>query len=268
MQIYRARLRLWEHTYFASREIGILYETEPLVGNYALAYALGLARAPYNWGEGPRYRQDLTPLNEAGVYVTPATFEPETLRFTLSQFNAQSDSYFSAFANNAIVAPPTGWVAVRSGQRWVLLNPETGERRMVAASNFPQQGRIRMLGLGSTATFYLLADEQKGALQLLDRLGLRLTGRMYVRLGKFNSKAQIDWTRVGAEQVAAQEVELAYMLNPADLPGDVRLVPLSVYYVHPTPLLAHCLMTGTFWRLGDGAGTMLPAGMRFGVDRL
>ena len=42
VEIYRASLTLKEHTYFASREIGIFYESEPLIGNYALAYALGL----------------------------------------------------------------------------------------------------------------------------------------------------------------------------------------------------------------------------------
>ena len=41
VQIYRADLTLMEHTYFASREIGTLYESEPLIGNYALTYALG-----------------------------------------------------------------------------------------------------------------------------------------------------------------------------------------------------------------------------------
>ena len=44
VEIYRASLTLKEHTFFASREIGMLYETEPLIGNYALAYALGPAR--------------------------------------------------------------------------------------------------------------------------------------------------------------------------------------------------------------------------------
>lgn len=266
MQIYRARLRLWEHTYFASREIGILYETEPLIGNYALAYALGLARAPYSWGGGPRYREDLTPLNEAGIYVTPATFDPAELRFSITQFNAQTDSYFSAYGLNAIVAPPTGWYAEKRGQSWFLVNPVTGEKpKKVTANNFPQQGRIRMLGLGSVATFYLLADETKGAPAMLERLGVRPPGRMYIRLGKFNSKAQVDWTPLRVERVQQEDVEVPFMLNPADLPPDTRLVPLSVYYVHPTPLLSHALISADFWQLDDTVQTKLPVGMRFGV---
>ena len=34
MYLYRADLTLKEHTYFASREVGTLYESEPLVGNF------------------------------------------------------------------------------------------------------------------------------------------------------------------------------------------------------------------------------------------
>ena len=40
--IFRGHLTLMEHMYFASREYGTLYETEPVIGNYALTYALGL----------------------------------------------------------------------------------------------------------------------------------------------------------------------------------------------------------------------------------
>src|SRR4051812_5905503 len=135
MHIYVADLHLLEHTYFASREIGTLFESEPLVGNYALTYALGLAQAPYRLDggtTGPRYRQDLAPLNAAGFYVTPAEFS--SLRMALTTFNGQTDSYYYRFAQNAIAAT----------------------RDTVKAMNFPQTGRIRMLGLDSRARFYLL----------------------------------------------------------------------------------------------------------------
>ena len=105
VEIYRASLTLKEHTYFASREIGIFYESEPLIGNYALAYALGLCASPYDWSGPPRYKQDLSPLNEKGLYVTPATFEPGKLHYAISQFNAQTDSYYFRFDQNAIAMP-------------------------------------------------------------------------------------------------------------------------------------------------------------------
>src|SRR6266852_8095333 len=183
VEIYRANLTLKEHTYFASREIGIFYESEPLIGNYALAYALGLCAAPYNWSGPPRYKQDLGPLNDKGLYVTPATFEPGKLHYAISQFNAQSDSYYFRFDQNAIATEPT---------------------KKARAANFPQSGKIRMLGRESQAYFFLLN---------LQGIALRLPN--YIRLGKFNSKARLEWERLFLESEQPEESEqvLDFMLN-------------------------------------------------------
>jgi len=159
MHIYPANLLLWEHTFFASREIDPLYATEPLISNYALTYALGLCNAPYRWNGGPRYKEDLTPLNEQGLYITPATFS--NIRMALTRFNGQTDSYYFRFDKNAIA--PT--------------------RDKVKAMNFPQSGRIRMLGLGSRARFYLLDRDHL----IAEGKGPELLP--YIRLGKFMSKA-------------------------------------------------------------------------------
>jgi CRISPR-associated protein Csc1 len=253
MHIYRGTLTLQEHTYFASRELGIVYQTEPLVGNYALAYALGLCHAPYRWGGGPRYREDLGPLNEQGVYVTPATFDRETIRFAVTQFNAQSDAYRTIFANNAIIAPGSRELPVREGQRWVVVNVDTGGRRRINATNFPQSGKIRMLGLGSRATFYLLDDRGKAPRP------------SYIRLGKFNSKARIGWEEVRWEE-AEGEAHTPSLLNAVDLPGDLRLVAYNQISVHPAPLLHDLRAIGRHYRLPGGLA--LPAGMRFGVGSL
>ncbi|MFM7370560.1 MAG: type I-D CRISPR-associated protein Cas5/Csc1, partial [Sphaerospermopsis kisseleviana] len=40
--IYRCQLELHDSLYFATREIGRLYETEAIIHNYALCYSLGL----------------------------------------------------------------------------------------------------------------------------------------------------------------------------------------------------------------------------------
>ncbi len=182
VEIYRASLTLKEHTYFASREIGIFYESEPLIGNYALAYALGLCAAPYNWSGPPRYKQDLSPLNEKGLYVTPATFEPGKLHYAISQFNAQTDSYYFRFDQNAIAS-----------------NPEKKSR----AANFPQSGKIRMLGLESQAYFFLMNQQ-----------GIELNLPNYIRLGKFNSKARIVWEKLvlkSTQPVRFEDVALRFL---------------------------------------------------------
>ena len=42
MHIYRCKFELMENLFFASREVNNFFQTEPVIGNYALAYALGL----------------------------------------------------------------------------------------------------------------------------------------------------------------------------------------------------------------------------------
>ncbi|NNJ09272.1 type I-D CRISPR-associated protein Cas5/Csc1 [Chloroflexales bacterium ZM16-3] len=73
MHIYRCTLTLQEPLFFATREIGRLYETGRYLHNYALTYALGLVHAPYfNAVQVPRYADELQPLNLQSCYVTPA----------------------------------------------------------------------------------------------------------------------------------------------------------------------------------------------------
>jgi CRISPR-associated protein Csc1 len=241
VEIYRASLTLKEHTYFASREIGIFYESEPLIGNYALAYALGLCAAPYNWSGPPRYKQDLNPLNEKGLYVTPATFEPGKLHYAISQFNAQTDSYYFRFDQNAIAS-----------------NPDKKSR----AANFPQSGKIRMLGMESQAYFFLVSQK-----------GIELNLPNYIRLGKFNSKARIVWEKLvlkSEQPVRSEDVALDFLLNAVDLPSDIiaNMRAFSVYNIHPAPLLSRCHLSGSFWHCRSRASQdiYLPTGMRFGVD--
>ncbi len=241
VEIYLASLTLKEHTFFASREIGIFYESEPLIGNYALAYALGLCAAPYDWSGPPRYKEDLGPLNDRGLYVTPATFEPDRLRYAISQFNAQTDSYYFRFDQNAIASD---------------------REKKSRAANFPQSGKIRMLGLESQAYFFLL-----------NRQGIELNLPSYIRLGKFNSKARVVWEKLtlkSTQPVRLEDVALDFLLNAVDLTPDMaaNLRAFSVYNVHPAPLLSRCHLSGSFWHCGTRAGEdiYLPEGMRFGVD--
>jgi len=73
MHIYRLHLTLQDPLYFATRELGRLYTTERYLHNYALTYALGLARSGYHDMEHtPHYQEDIEPLNKRGIYVTPA----------------------------------------------------------------------------------------------------------------------------------------------------------------------------------------------------
>lgn len=241
MRIYRGTLTLHEHLYFASREMGILYATEPVIGNYALTYALGLCRAPYYWAGGPRYKQDLTPLNAAGIYVTPATFT--AFSFAFQQFNAQTDTYYSRFDQNAI---------------------GTVRGQIARANNYPQNGKLRMIGMGSSAVLHVLSARDE-ALDL----------PRYVRLGKFNSKARIDWADVPASRSEERGAPSRLLLNAADLPPDAQLRILALHSVHPAPLISSALLFGPCYRLAPSTPTaqttdmaLLPIGLRYGVEGL
>lgn len=84
MHIYACRLTIHEPLFFATRELGRLYETGRYLHNYALTYALGLAVSPWFHREQvPHYAEDLRPLN-GQIYVTPAV--PERTFFQLATF--------------------------------------------------------------------------------------------------------------------------------------------------------------------------------------
>ena len=92
MRVYVCRVVFHESLYYATREVGRLYETEGCLHSYALTYALGLAAAPYfQVQQVPHYVEELTPLNERGIYITPA--RGAEVRYTLTTFKYASNLY-------------------------------------------------------------------------------------------------------------------------------------------------------------------------------
>lgn len=127
MYLYLGTLTLHENLFFATREVGRLYETGRYLHNYALTYALGLAVAPYFQGEqAPRYAEQLGPLNNRGIYVTPA--RGVQLSFTLSTFKYADNSYH---------------VEMEKGAR-----------------NTPSFGRAKEIAVGSVFQFAVLAADE------------------------------------------------------------------------------------------------------------
>lgn len=252
MNIYQCHLTLLEPTFFSSQEISNYYQTAPLIGNFALAYALGLCQAPYFNDGRIRYRQDLEPLNERGIYVTPATLT-DSPRFQLAQFNAQPDAYWYAMANNVIVTRPDSTWAEKRGSKWYVIE-QPGERgKAIGLENRPQHGRIRFLAVGNGALFYIVSRDS-------------YQPPSYIRLGKFMSKARVVATAVTYEEVEAQGITIPFLLNPADLSAEMELVTFDLVNVPPVPLVRNGMMNGRFYRLDEQI--YLPAGMRFGVEAL
>lgn len=92
MLIYHCRLTFHENLFYATREVGRLYETGRYLHNYALTYALGLAVAPYYHAvQRPRYASQLEPLNERGIYVTPA--RGTNVRYAITTFKYADNNY-------------------------------------------------------------------------------------------------------------------------------------------------------------------------------
>lgn len=262
--IYRFELLLWEHTFFSSREVGAFFQTEPLLGNYALAYAFGLAQSPYGVVADEKsgkqivsYKRDLSPLNERGIYVTPATIIGEP-KFALTQFNAQTDTYWSAFAQNAIVSRRDHERLSYNGQNWQQYDPITDKWKKSPQAkpvNYPQHGRIKMLALGNRASGYVISREP---------LGVSLP--RYIRLGKFMSKAAVTVTHQLSQPEQHTNQVVDGFLNPADLLDTQTLRMFDLVSIHPSPLIRRAQLSGWFYHAPDGA--WLPTGMRFGVEDL
>jgi CRISPR-associated protein Csc1 len=248
MEIVRCTLTLLEKTFFSSREISNVYYTEPLIGNYALAYALGFCQSPYANDGTIYYHQHLGELNARELYVTPATLDNEPT-FFVEQFNSQPETYWSAMGAGVLVTRPDGARMEQNGKVWYVRRGD-GRRKKVGSANRPQFGRIRYLAVGNVATFYVLTQDP-------------VTIARYIRLGKFMSKARVDAEVISYERIQAEEIHIPFLLNPADLADETHLKAYDLVTVPPTPLVRNAVLHGAFYRLDDG--TMLPADMRFGL---
>jgi CRISPR-associated protein Csc1 len=233
MYIYTCTLELLEHTFFSSREINAFFQTEALIGNYALCYALGLCQTPYYNDGTIWYKPHLSQLNARGIYVTPAKIEGKPA-FTITQFNAQTDTYWYKFDQNAITV---------------------NKHKKARAINYPQTGKIKMLAFGNILTFYVLSTQP-------------IDGEIprYIRLGKFMSKARVSSKRQTCEPGQTKTAFINAVLNPVDLPETLHLQRFDLCNIHPSTFLRNAEATGVFYQLPGNV--FLPANMRFGVDAL
>ncbi|MCP4418635.1 MAG: type I-D CRISPR-associated protein Cas5/Csc1, partial [Chloroflexi bacterium] len=139
MLIYVGTLTLHENLFYATREVGRLYETGRYLHNYALTYALGLAIAPYfHVEQRPRYREQLEPLNERGIYVTPARGTAVT--YALNTFKYANNNYH---------------VEMEPGRY-----------------NTPSFGRAKEIAVGSVFQFAVLSEKETLILPKWIRMGL------------------------------------------------------------------------------------------------
>jgi CRISPR-associated protein Csc1 len=126
MHIYQCQITLHDVVFFATREMGRLYETEKYLHNFALTYALQLVQSEYYIAEQvPRYQEDFDRLNQQGIYVTPA--KPVQCDFLIHTFKLAND-----------------WYHVEMGK---------------PKKNIPGYGRAKELAPESTFAFFVISEQ-------------------------------------------------------------------------------------------------------------
>ncbi|WP_413167533.1 type I-D CRISPR-associated protein Cas5/Csc1 [Capilliphycus salinus ALCB114379] len=234
-------VEIWcaEPVFFASRELSDTYYTEGVIGNYALAYAMGLAKSSYRLtGQEtgrPTYREDLVPLANQ-CYILPAWPAQEKVTFRFERFNALSDSYWYAMTNNRVATAREDLPLKRTGKK-----PNT-----YRASNFPQTGRLRMIERGNR--FHTLIF---GECKLPE----------YIRLGKFMSKVRVNPLKaLEVVNLPADNYQTKAYLNAADLPRNISLLVFDLIAMPPASLIKNLQFHGEAWQAGE---YIVPANTQF-----
>ena len=228
--IYRCQLELHESLYYATREIGRLYETEPVIHNYALCYALGLVDSvvysttvaeqhSYRYfcpEQVPKYEDHLTPLNQQGIYVTPARSIKHTT--ILSTWKYANNNYH---------------VEMEKTQK-----------------NVPSFGRAKEIAPESKFEFFLISQKE-----------LKLP--KWIRLGKWMSKAEVTVEQLPKYKTTNDVFTCVYPLNPLDIMFNNQVISYDVVNMPPVSLIQNVQMRGQYYQFDDIKGLKIPAQMEY-----
>jgi CRISPR-associated protein Csc1 len=155
MIITVCHLHLHDYLFYASREMGRLYETEKYLHNYGLTYALGLVASPYaNPVQVPHYQEDLDRMNEQGVYVTPAY--PVRYTFSFSTFKMANVNYYNftpQMSRNQVVFGRSKELAPESSFEFFVLSEQpVALPRWIRLGKWMAKGRIDIVAQGTPRT--------------------------------------------------------------------------------------------------------------------
>ncbi len=214
--IYRCQIELHDSLYFATREIGRLYETEPVIHNYALCYALGLVDSEiyattvseehsYRYfcpEQIPKYEQHLTALNQQGIYVTPAR------------------SLFHSSTLNT----------------WKYANNNYHVEMEKTQKNIPSFGRTKEIAPESKFEFFIISEKP-------------LTLAKWIRLGKWMSKAAVEIVEQKEVKRSQSETDVIfpYLLNPLDVMFSHQVISYDVVNMPPVSLIQNVKMLGRYY---------------------
>ena len=213
MQVTKFHLTLHDSLYYATREMGRLYETEKVIHNWALTYALGLIRKPYrSFDSVPTYQDDLTPINTASVYITPA--KPIHYDYVINTFKLADNRHrpFSTVSN--------------------ARKKELG----IKVTNKPSFGKAKELAPESEFEFFIIG-----------KLPKRIPN--WIRLGLWMSKARIEVKKELSLTPKQGNFTCSHLLNPIDLSISPELYDLIS--MPPVSLLQNARFNGEYVKFGD-----------------
>lgn len=232
--IYRCQLELHDSLYYATREIGRLYETEAVIHNYALCYALGLVdseihattvaeKHSYRYfcpEQIPQYQEHLTPLNEQGIYVTPAR----------------------AVSHTAVL------------NTWKYADNRYHVEMQKTQKNIPSFGRNKEIAPESQFKFFIFA---KNSLRVADG---QWQLPKWIRLGKWMSKAEVKIQELPAPKSSEGVFTFPYPLNPLDVMFTHQVISYDVINMPPVSLIRNVQMRGQYYQVDD---LKIPARMQY-----
>ncbi|MEG4226086.1 type I-D CRISPR-associated protein Cas5/Csc1 [Microcoleus sp. N9_B2] len=226
--IYRCQIELHDSLYFATREIGRLYETEPVIHNYALCYALGLVDSAiysttvaeedsYRYfcpEQIPKYELHLTALNQQGIYVTPA----------------RSISHASTL------------------NTWKYANNNYHVEMEKTQKNIPSFGRTKEIAPESKFEFFIVSEKS-----------LKLA--KWIRLGKWMSKAELTTEEMGnGDNRKNGDFIFPYLLNPLDVMFSHQVLSYDVVNMPPVSLIQNIKIRGQHYQFEN---LRIPACMEY-----
>ncbi len=229
--IYRCTLELHDSLYFATRELGRLYETEPVLHNYALAYVLGLVDNPHFHTEVteehayryfcseqvPKYAEHLTPLNQQGIYVTPAR----------------------AISHASVL------------NTWKYADNRYHVEMKQTEKNIPSFGRTKEIAPESEFEFFLVSKNS-------------LTLPRWVRAGKWASKARLEIQELPRPKLhQTSEFMYPYPLNPLDVMFTNQVLSYDTVNMPPVSLIRNVRMIGEFYTVEGIPNLKIPVRMQY-----
>ena len=226
--IYCCTLELHDSLYYATREIGRLYETEAVIHNYALCYALGLVDSDrysttvseehsYRYfclEQVPKYEEHLTPLNQQGIYATPARA-----------------------INHAAVL-----------NTWKYANNNYHVEMEKTQKNIPSFGRAKEIAPESVFEFFIISEKS-------------LTLPRWIRLGKWMSKAEVTVEELPKPKRSHGDFTVAFPLNPLDVMFSYQILSYDTVNMPPVSLIRNVRLKGEYYSFENNL--QIPAQMQY-----